>query len=441
MGDQRLNRRLVSLAYQRGQAPQASIAQSTSNLAGTRAAYRFYDHPQVSMEQILAPHQQASLRRLQGHAVVLAVQDTTQIDLSAHPHTQGVGYLQDLAHTGFLLHSTLLVTPARQPLGLIQQQVWTRDPQTYGKRKDRHTRPTAEKESQKWLTSLQAMAEFQAQLPDTQLVSVGDSEADLYPLFREAQEQQVAFLIRAGRDRRIAEEQEAHLWPYLEQTPIQGFVEVAVPRQAGRPARTARLSLRYAAVSLLAPAREQKNGVERVTGWAILAREEDQPEAGEPISWWLITNVPTLDVQQAEERVVWYSCRWVVEMFHRVLKSGCRIEQRQFDDLENTKRFLALDSVVAWRVLYLTLIGRETPEMACEALFAAEEWQALYCFLHKTNQPPQEVPSLGQVTHWVAQLGGFTGSQNQQPGTMVMWQGLQRLRDITQAWLLFHGDP
>ena len=440
LGDQRLNQRLIQMAQQRGQAPHASIAQSSQDMAGTRAAYRFYDNEKVSMEAILAPHREATVRRMRGQRVVLAVQDTTQIDLTDHPHTEGVGYLQDLEHSGFLLHSTLMVTPTRQPLGLIQEQVWTRDPQDFGKREKRHELPTARKESQKWLTSLQAVAEVQRQLPDTQLVSVGDSEADLYALFEAAQQQQVFFLIRACRDRLIANDEERHLWQNLESQPVAGYLRVSLPRQADRPARSARLSIRQTPVTLLVPRREKKTGAPSVLGWAIVAREENPPANTEPIAWRLITNVPTADLAQACERVGWYSCRWVVEMFHRVLKSGCRIEERQFDDLENTKRFLALDSVVAWRVLFLTLTGREMPDLSCEALFEADEWQALYCFLHKTNLPPQHVPTLGQVTRWIAQLGGFTASQKSHPGTTVLWIGLQRLGDISEAWLIFHGE-
>lgn len=440
LGDERLNRRLIHLAWQRGQAPHASISQSSQDLAGTRAAYRFYDNEKVTMETILEPHRQATIQRMQAYPVVLAVQDTTQVDLTQHPHTQGTGYLQDLTHTGFLLHTTLMVAPNRQPLGLIQQQMWIREPQDFGKRHTRHERPTSDKESQKWLTSLQATAEIQGQLPNTQLISVGDSEADLYALFREAEERQAFFLIRACRDRLMEDDQEKHLWKNLESQPVSGFLNVAVPRQGERPARTAKLVIRFAPVTLLAPQREAKNGLPSVACWAILACEETQPKDGEPIEWRLITNVPTDTFEQAGERVEWYSNRWVVEMFHRVLKSGCRIEERQFDDLENTKRFLGVDSIVAWRVLFLTLTGRENPAMSCEAVFEAHEWQALYRFLHKKKLPSDQPPTLGEMTRWIARLGGFTGSKKTQPGTTVMWQGLQRLSDISQAWLIFHGD-
>jgi len=352
LGDQRLTKRLVRLAGQRGAMPAASIAHSCGDLAGTRAAYRFYEHAEMGMEQIQAPHRRATLQRLAGQPVVLAVQDPTQVDLTRHPHTAGLGYLQDLAHHGFLLPTTVMVTPARVPLGVLQQQVWVRDPAEFGKRQQRHERPTAEKESQKWLTSLAAVSAVQHTLPDTRLVSVGDSEADVYALFAQAAQLGQAVLVRACRDRLILNARERHLWQPVEQQPVAGTLEVAVPRQADRPARTARLSLRWVQVALKVPIHEQTRLEPAcLTAWAILAREETPPAGVEAIAWKLLTNVPTPDLAAACERVAWYSCRWVVEMFHRVLKSGCRLEERQFDDLENIQRFLAIDSVVAWHVL------------------------------------------------------------------------------------------
>lgn len=443
LGDQRLNKRLVQLAQQRRTKPQASIAQSCGSLAGTRAAYRFYDNQEVQVEQIQAPHRRASVQRAEPYEVVLAIQDTTQVDLTAHPHTAGVGYLQDVKHTGFLLHTTLLVTPQRDPLGVVQQQMWVRDPAGFGKRAKRHERPTEEKESQKWLTSLSEVAQLQKELPRTRLVSVGDSEADVFALFAQAASLGQSFLVRACRDRVLQTEEERHLWRRVAQQTPGETLEVAVPRQAGRPARLATLTLRWMQVTLPVPPWDKaRQTVGQVTLWAILAREETPPEGvSEPLEWKLLTNVPTDTVDQAIERVGWYACRWVVEMFHKVLKSGCRLEERQFDDLANTRRFLAVDSVVAWQVLSATLHSRVSPEVSCEGVLETYEWQALYCFIHQTQTPPEQVPTLAEAMGWIARLGGFTASRKHAPGTTVLWRGLSRLSDIAQAWLVFHPDP
>lgn len=422
--------------------PAGSIAQSCGDLAGTRAAYRFYDHAGISLEQIQWPHRQATLRRVAQQRVVLAVQDTTQVDLTDHPHTRGVGYLQDLQHFGFLLHSTLLVALSRVPLGVLQQQIWVRDPAEFGKRQWRHERVTAAKESQKWLTSLQAVKAIQAELPDTLLVSIADSEADVYALFAQAAQLEQAFLVRACRDRLILNAAERHLWQSVAGQAVAGTLEVAIPRQAGRPARTARLSLRWGQVELKVPLREKSRlASASLTVWAIGAMEETPPAGVEGIAWRLLTNVAIPDLAAARERVGWYSCRWVVEMFHRVLKSGCRLEERQFDDVENIQRFVAVDSVVAWHVLYATLLSREAPHLSGEVLLETQEWQALYCFLNHTPDPPAQIPTLAEVIDWIAQLGGFTGGPGHPPGTTVLWRGFSRLTDIAQAWRLFHPDP
>jgi hypothetical protein len=442
LGDRRLTQRLVQLATQRGAMPNASIAQSCQDLAGVRGAYRFYDHDGIKMDHILGSHYQNTLKRCREQKVVLAVQDTTQVNLSHHPHTQGLGYLNDLEHSGYFVHSTLMVTPERIPLGLIQEQVWVRDPAEYGKKQKRHERATEEKESQKWLTSLDEVAKLQKELPGTLLVSVGDSEADMYALFAEASQLKQAFLIRACRDRLVESDAERHLWQGVAQQPAAGTLDVVIPRQEDRAARTASLTIRCVQVRLKVPRREvERSELSEVSAWAIWAKEETPPPDAKPIEWKLLTNVPTDHFDQACERVAWYSCRWVIEMFHRVLKSGCRIEERQFDDFDNIQRFLAVDSVVAWRVLYLTLLSREVPEMSCTALFEAYEWQALYCFVHKTAKFPDIPPTLAEVVRWIARLGGFVASSHHQPGTTVLWQGMQRLTDISQAWLLFHAHP
>ena len=172
LGDQRRTKRLVRLAAQRAAQPNASLAQSCEGRASTKAAYRFYENPQIKPPALLASHLEATLARLAAEPVVLAVQDTTQLDYSGHTATTGLGVLGDANHHGLLAHSTLAVTPRRRPLGLLHQRVWTRPAQELGKRHDRKTRLLQDKESQKWVDSLEATAHLQAQLPHTLVVNV-----------------------------------------------------------------------------------------------------------------------------------------------------------------------------------------------------------------------------------------------------------------------------
>jgi hypothetical protein len=245
----------------------------------------------------------------------------------------------------------------------------------FHKKHQRKVRSITEKESDKWLQSLEQAAAVQQQLPTTRVVSVGDSEADVYDLFVRAQARDQALLVRAAQNRLVSHP-ERQLRAYLESQPVAGMRTVAVPRQANRPARQAHLSLRFALVTLPAPVARKKEGLPTVQLWAVLAVEEQPPSGEQAINWLLLTSVAVENLAQAKERLDWYTCRWIVELYHKVLKSGCQVEERQFETYETIQRYLAVDGVVAWRVLYMTLVSRTQPELPCRMLLEAHEWLA-----------------------------------------------------------------
>jgi hypothetical protein len=440
LGDVRRKKRLIELAGQRARKPNGSISESCGSKAATKAAYRLLDNEDVEADRILESHTSSAIQRARGKTVLLAIQDTTLLDYTRHRATQGLGYLHDLMHQGMIVHSTLLVSPERIAYGLIQQQVWVRPVEDYRKRHKRYQRLTAEKESQKWLTSLQAAAQVQKQLNDSLVVSIGDSEADVYDLFQRANELKQALLVRASRNRRVMDAEKL-VWQRLENQPEAGQVKIQVPRRAGKRGREVTLSIRFCSLILRPPKNRLQSGLSNLPIWGVLAREINPPSDEKGIEWLLLTTTPVESLSDARERMQWYTGRWVIEMYHKVLKSGCRVEERQFEDFENLKRYLALDSVVAWRILYLTFLNRETPDLPATSFLETHEWQALYCFVHQTNRPPNLPPSLREATRWIAQLGGFLGrKQDGSPGTLSLWRGMQRLADIADAWLAFHPD-
>jgi hypothetical protein len=440
LGDQRRKKRLIQLAEQRGKRPNASIAVSCENRAGMKAAYRLFDNEGVGAEAILEGHYQSSIERARKERIVLAVQDTTYLNYSHHPATIGLGYLQDLHMRGMLMHSTLLVTPERTPLGLIDQQVWARKAEDFKvKGKQRARQRTEEKESQKWLVSLEVTAHAQKQLEEqTHLINVGDSEADVYDLLHKAIALQQDLLVRAAYDRNV-DHAEKRLRAYLQNQDVAGEITIQVPRRPTKPARATRLEVRFAPVNLCPPTSRYKEQLPKLAIWGIHTREIDVPPGEEALHWLLLTTLPITNFDQATTGLAWYTCRWVIETYHKILKSGCRVEDRQFRDAENLQRYLALDAVVAWRVLFLIMLARDVPDLACTTVLETYEWQALYCFLHKSNQPPSTVPSLQQAVFWIARLGGFLGRKRDgNPGPISLWRGLQRLSDIAEAWLFFH---
>jgi hypothetical protein len=377
--------------------------------------------------------------------VILAVQDTSSLNYTGHP-PEGVGPIDTSQNSavGLELHDTMAFAPEGTPLGLLNVQCWARDPDDVGKKHRRHQLPIEEKESKKWLVSYRAVAEVQSVCPDTMLVSVGDREADLYELFYEAAQTPSGpkLLIRAERTRKrtvVDEDRKEELWKRMEGEPVAGLIDVAVPRRGSRPSRTAKLQVRFAQVTLNPPI---KSKLPALSIWVVYAREIGYGmEVTEPIDWMLLTSVKTESFEDACQRLSWYSRRWGIEVYHRTIKSGCRIEDRRLDDAQSIQTCLAIDLVVAWRVYWLTMVGREKPETPCSQILSADEWHVLSAWA--TGKVTDSVPSAKQAMHWIGKLGGWLsrgGKDN--PGTTCMWRGLGRLPNMVQGYRLalqIHG--
>jgi hypothetical protein len=440
LGDERLRKRLFVLARDFYARPRSNVPQGCGgDRAKTKAAYRFFDHPNVNMDAVLKSHYAATVGRLAKQSVVLAAQDTTSLNYSTHPATENLGLIgsQSEGLIGLLVHDTMAFNLEGTPLGLLDVQCWARDPAQFGKKHKRRQLPFEEKESVKWLRSLEAVAQAQSQCPQTRMVSVGDREADIYELFVWATEQsgRPDLLIRAEHNRRVQDEH-GYLWEQLAAQPLAGIKSVRVPRRANRPARGAELEVRFGRVQLRPP--RTRGRLPNVALWAVWAREPSAPAGIEPVEWMLLTTLPVENFEQACEKLEWYTRRWGIEIFHRTLKSGCQVETRQLGSADRIEACLAIDLVVAWRIFHLTKLGRENPDVPCTVYFEEIEWKALVGFIRKDPIAPPQPPSLRETIRMVAGLGGFLGRKRDgEPGTQTIWLGLQRLDDITAAWKVF----
>jgi hypothetical protein len=328
------------------------------------------------------------------------------------------------------------LTPERVPLGVLQQQVWARDAETYAKLKDHKQRGIEEKESQKWLTSLESVHAARIANPDTQFVSIGDREADIYDLFLFERMAGVDLLVRATQDRRV-EHEERYLWATVAAAALAITIQLHVPRQSKSPQRIANVEVRWRKITLRPPSGRKAEGLPAISVWAVWAVETAPSEGVEKIEWMLLTTRAVQSTEDALERLAWYTCRWGIEVWHKILKSGCQIEARQLENAERLKRLLTLFSVVAWRILYATMLARALPDVACTIFFEDGEWQALYCAAHNSPFVPQQPPTLHEAIRLVACLGGFLGrKQDGQPGVTVLWKGFQRLPDLTLMYRL-----
>jgi len=436
LSDARLRERLMVLAQDMYNKPQANIPQACGSRAKTKAAYRFFDHPETDMDTLLEAHYMVTARRAGGEAVVLAVQDTTYLNYSTHGKTGGLGPIGSDGgrSVGLVLHNTMAFNAEGTPLGLVDAQCWARDPQEVGKKHKRRELPIEQKESCKWLKSFEKAAELQRRCRETTVVSVGDREADIYELFKLAQKDVSGpkLLVRATSDRLLADEQ-GHVWDVLSREDVRGVQVVRVPRRGTRQAREAHLEVRFAKVRLKAPKSRPQLG--EITIWALLAEEINAPDGVEPLKWMLLTTLPIADFASAVEKLQWYTIRWGIEIYHRTMKSGCKIEERQLGSADRLEACLAIDMVIAWRIFHLTKLGRETPDVPCTVFFEEAEWKALVCYKTQNPIPPEHPPALREAIRMVASLGGFLGRKcDGEPGTKSLWLGIQRLDDLSGMW-------
>jgi len=443
LGDKRLDARLLSLSVDLAAQPQAPINQACQDWAATKAAYRLFDNEKAQPERILLPHQQQTRERMAAYARVLAIQDTALFNYSAHPMTQGLGPIGTPEQTlhGLVMHSTLVHSLQGLPLGLATQEIWARDEATVEEQQQQQKkkqRQIEEKESFKWITALRGTVELAP--PAVEVVTVCDREADVYEFFQEAEQLGTKVLVRSTYNRVLIGE--GKLRSVMKAHPVSGYITVQVPAHKDQPARKARCDVRFRAVTLRPPDRPKAFGVtlSPITMDVVWVHEINPPACvKEPLDWMLFTTVPVTSFTDAVERIRWYKVRWNIEVWHKVLKSGCRVEDCRLETGTKLTRYLTLMSVIGWRVFWMVQMNRHHPDADCTVVLTEHEWKALYASIHRTTQLPETLPSVGQAIRWMAQLGGFLGRKgDREPGVTVLWRGWQRLQDLAMMWRVIH---
>jgi len=458
LGDGRLDKRVGKLLTALGNRPNLSIPAACGGRAEMEAAYRFFDNDKVTFDKVLEPHIDRTKQRIREQQVVLLVQDTSEIDLTRpEQEVVGAGAL-DGARSGVLLHEMQAFTPDGTPLGTVWAEIVNRtDGVSHAsaaeKRHERKHTPIEEKESLRWLTGLREARQVAQQVPGVQCVCVADSEADIYEVFAEPRgAQPVHWLIRACQDRALdsAADTGKHLRDQVLSTPVLYQVELMIrgrqaktaaedrARRQNRDTRQAHVEVRAGTVTLRPPWRPDRE-LPPVTVNVVLVREPNPPAGETPVEWILVTTLPIDTPEQVRTIVEYYCVRWCIEILFRTLKSGCRIERRRFEHIDRVLPCLGLYLIVTWRTLFVCRMGRNCPDMDCEAIFEPSEWKAVWVAVHG-KKPPKKTPRLQDMVHLVARLGGYVERPHSEPGTQTLWIGLQRMYDLAWAWVTFGPD-
>ncbi len=416
--------------------------------AAVKGYYRLIDQPLVSAvtpENILHPHRERTIRRMQAQDTVLCIQDGTDLKYLTRPQCTGLGVIgtnQTGAQSrGLHLHSTLAVSAEGLPLGVLRAQCVAPEPRT----KAGAAPALEDKKTFRWIEGLRDCVAVAREMSDTPVISVMDREADFFDLFVEQRrDPSVELLVRAKHNRRMSKEHT--LFEMVRDSPVRGRLAIAVGRQSARPKsskkkvraaraeRTAQVALRYRHVTLTSAAPEHQHSAP-IGVWIVHVRERKPPPGTKPIEWFLLTTLPITSPEQAEQALTWYCLRWRIEDWHRVLKTGCRIEQLAHHSAERLERAIAINLVIAWRIMLMTRLGREVPELPAELLFSELEITVLGAFAKSRGLPPPA--NLGAAVLMVARLGGYLArTRDPPPGYQLMWYGYTTLSGMCAGYAL-----
>lgn len=444
--DARLKKRLQQLGAQLSKGVGRSIPWACQDWTATKAAYRFFSNSRVGEEQILASHFQATRQRIQrSQEPVLIVHDTTEFsyrrkDMEAvgvvskrTVSKDSLGQSKYFTTCGICLHSSLAVTLKGLPLGLTAVKFWNRKSFKSPERKRKAKRaPVEQKESLRWLENLRASTALLRQ-PE-RLVHVGDRESDIFDLFAVARQLGTHFLVRTRGDR-LADGGPETVTEAIEGTVRRGLYRIAVRNRKGEESEAV-LEIRYRRLRIQT-AQAKKKRYPEMTVTVIEARERQQPADRDRIDWKLMTDLEVKSRRQAVEKVQWYALRWKIEVFHKILKSGCGAEQLRLRTAPRLMNLLAVFCILSWRIFWITMSNRTAPEADPETVFTDLELRILDRLIPaKSPRNPQQ-HSLSQYLIKLAQLGGYLARNGDSPpGNETIWRGLTRLVDVQMGIIL-----
>jgi hypothetical protein len=435
-GDARLNRRFVKVIEGIYKNPGSIIQKTQGTWAEMMAAYRLFDNDKVEVNEILRAHREQTLARMALYERVLAIQDTTSICYSSHLSTEGIGSIAmggfGKAGKGIFLHTTLATTINGTPLGILEQTMWSRGILKEGDE-------LYESERIRWLKGIKAssIANF------TEVICVGDREADGLDYFVTAQREDLMYVARAKEKlRKFEDEKGRSVADFMREQPIIGELSLIVRqkkkgtnRHRSRESRIAKLVVRLGEVRLLPSKISPTATDEERTVGAVYVEEVNPPEGVEAVCWLLFTNLPLENLEHAHEVLNIYKVRWEIETFHKILKSACKVEGAQLEHADRLKRLIVALSVVAWRLHVLTKEQRERPDAPCTEVLTELEWHTLYHLEKKTKKLPKKPPSLHEAVLWISKLGHFIGRKGDgEPGPLTLYEGWQKLMHCTEMY-------
>ena len=395
LGDNRLSKRLVEIAANKAENPGRSYnGAADGDWSKVKAYYRLIGKPDdsaVTMANILWPHRERTERRMMAQRIALCIQDGTALNYSGLDKCEGLGSIgmnQSGAKNGGLhLHSTFAITTDGLPLGVLRSECSAPELKSENDNRPASAIPFEEKKNFCWIEGIRDCMALKLKMPHTSIVSVMDREAGFFELFDVHRNEctGIDLLVRAKHDRNITEEHK--LFDTVWQEAVKARLNIKISWQSARPKkskrdeRIARVSVRYKQVELKPPL--YCNDKSPIPIWVIHVSEDTRPADEKPLEWFLLTTINIKSSEDAINCVKWYCLRWRIEDWHRVLKSGCKTEDIAHKTAERLKRAIAINIVIAWRIMLMTLLGRVTPKLPPDVLFPDLEIEVLNAYAQR----------------------------------------------------------
>jgi len=443
LGDKRLDKRakLISnrLRNKYGQ-PLSKVFTKSSEL---KRAYEFFANVKTSFAKIVELSYYQTANRVNNLALILSVGDTTFLDYKKIKiKREEYGPIGN-GGNGLILHSSLAVDPnSGQPLGLLWSKLWKREQKIKTKKKRKKSKGFEKKESYKWVEAIKKVPEVLEKVSsnnDQKVLHVFDREGDISEVFEEAQQHQnCGVLIRAAHNRSLSE-QEDYLWDYLEKQPVQFEQQIELPKNHQRKKRTVTLAIKFYPVKLRSP--QRLKSTESFDIYAVYAEEIEPPEGEEGISWMLLTTENVATNSDALTILRWYTYRWLIEEYHKILKSGCQVESYRLAG-DSMSVLLGFLTPIAADLLRMTYLNRTQPDSSAETILTPLQIKVLTALSSqtKTKSKSKSEPELGTIAwaiHEIARLEGYLEHRRKTPiGITVLWRGWLELISLSEGWEL-----
>jgi hypothetical protein len=442
LGDTRRTKRLVQVAAALAECPSGTLPQAIPVWSGLKGAYRLFNNASVTFDKISAPHRQQTRDACNQPGEYLLIEDTTVLDYSQHKRIRGMGRVGNDEGVGMMLHTTLVTrvegwqldqTPELSIVGILGQRCWTRQGPPLKKIQTRRQRLSRERESQRWADALSTLP---SRAPGVSWIMIADREADIFETFQKCHMAEAAFIIRATCPRALSDENQS-TFEAVAAAPLRGTFDIELRARPDSPARVAKLELRAVSVELRGTWRPGgKTGPMKIN--VIEAKEVNAPVGTPPLHWILLTSLACERIVELRRIVERYARRWLVEDYHKALKTGAHIEQSQLEERARIEALLGVLAIVAIRLLSMKLLARSRPN---ESVDCAAFGEGAIKILSARFGCPKGGWTHGPMLIAIARMGGFLARKGDgSPGWITIWRGWQRLTTMVEGIESLYGE-